>query len=160
GPAPRAAGSRGRSRTGARSTDVALVRRDVVGDHALAREARLDVLPNLERGERVRALERPGHVAVGVDDDPRAAVLDQLRPRTVGGAHPGRASGHALDHHQPEGLLPLDREERRTRILEQLDLLAVRRLAEVLDPVVAEVRLDERLEVLDLLRVALLAGDQ
>src|SRR5204862_6478522 len=68
------------------------------------------------------------------------------------------AAGERLDHDEAERLLPLDREERHPRVLEQLDLLAVVDLAEVLD-VAAEMRLDELAEVGLLLRVVHLPSD-
>ena len=107
----------------------------------------------LQRVERVGLLERGRHLAVVVDDDPAAAVLDHLRHRAAARRDHRRAARHRLDHDQAERLLPVDREERRPRVLEQLDLLAVRDLAEVLDLVRAEMRLDELVEVL-LLRPA------
>ena len=69
-----------------------------------------------------------------------------------------RPAGHRLDHDEAERLLPLDRKERRARVLQQLDLLAVRHLAEILDAV-DQVRLDELVEVLALLRLLHLAGE-
>ena len=70
-----------------------------------------------------------------------------------------RPASHRLDHDEAERLLPLDREERRARVLEELDLLAVRHLAEELDPAVAEMRLDKLREVLPLLLLAVLARE-
>ena len=64
---------------------------------------------------------------------PLPPVLDHLGHGAPAGRDHRRPARHRLDHHQPERLLPLDREERRARVLEQLDLLAVRDLAEVLD---------------------------
>ena len=87
-------------------------------------------------------------------------MLDHLGDRAVTRGDHRRPARHRLDHHQAERLLPLDREERRPRVLEQLDLLPVVDLAEELDPVRrTEVRLDELGEVLDLLRLAALPGD-
>src|SRR5262249_36498404 len=135
--------------------DLGPVGAQVVGDHALGREALLDVAAALHGLEEIGLLERGGHGAVVVDDDPTAAVLDHLRHGPPPRGDHRRAAGHRLDHHEAEGLLPLDREQRRARVLEQLDLLAVRDLAEVFDLFV-EVGLDELVEVVLLLEILLL----
>ena len=83
-------------------------------------------------------------------------MLDHLGDRAEAGRDHRRPAGHRLDHDEPERLLPLDREQRRPRVLQQLHLLAVGDLAEVLDLVV-EVGLDELVEVAVLLQILLLA---
>ena len=95
---------------------------------------------------------------VVVDDEP-------VRPSSIDFGHGAaprrdhrRAACHRLDHDEAERLLPVDREERRARVLQQLDLLAVRHLTEVLD-LPAQVRLDELVEVLQLRRLAALARE-
>ena len=110
-----------------------LVRCDVVRHHPLRREALHDLLPQHGRVERVGALEHVLGLAPVVDDDPRATVVDHLGHGAPAGRDHRRPAGHRLDHHEPERLLPRDREERRARVLEQLDLLPVRHLADVLD---------------------------
>ena len=136
-PRPQALLGQGRARRPARSRRPSAPARS-----APRRSAALD------RVELVRLLEGRGHLAVVVDDDPAPPVLDHLGHGAVAGRDHRRPAGHRLDHDEAERLLPLDREERRARVLEQLDLLAVRDLAQVLDPAVAEVRLDELGEVL------------
>src|SRR5207248_4350929 len=83
------------------------------------------------------------------------------RPRSPRARHRGalrsRASRMPSTRSSPaRRLLPFDRKQRRARILEQLDLLAVRDLAQILDPL-DEVRLDELVEVAVLLGILLLA---
>ena len=146
-------------RLGHRALDGGAVGVHVVLHHPLAREPLLDVGPALVRVHLVGLLELRGNLPVVVHHDPAAAVLlDHLGHGAPACRDHGRPAGHRLDHDQAERLLPLDREEGHARVLEQLDLLAVRHLAEVLDPV-AEVRLDELLVVLALLRLAPLSRD-
>src|SRR5215831_15395072 len=125
----------------------------VVGDHPLGGEALLHVAPAVERVDVVYPLDCLGDLAPVVDHDPALAVAHHLGNGAVPrGDHRGPAR-HRLDHDEAERLLPLDRKERRARVLKQLDLRPVIDLAEVLDPV-AQVRLDELGEVLALLRLA------
>src|SRR5581483_12216978 len=65
---------------------------------------------------------------------------------------------HRLDHYEAERLVPVDREEERAGATEQLDLLAVRQLAQVLDPA-PQMRADVPLEVGALLGLAALGAD-
>ena len=95
----------------------------VVRDHPLGREALFGESAAHERVQPVGLLDRVHHLAVVVDDDPGAAVVDHLGDGAVTGGDHRRAARHRLDHHEAERLLPLDREERRPRVLEQLDLL-------------------------------------
>ena len=144
--------SGGSGATGTRRPRRALV----VADHPLRRKALFDV--PAARPDRARPPARglrPS--AVVVDDDPAHPVSITSGTAPTGRDH-RRPARHRLDHDEAERLLPLDREERRPSILEQLDLLAVRDLAEVFDPAVADVRLDELREVLPLLRLAVLAA--
>ena len=92
--------------------DRRLVRGDVVRDHLLRREALLDLLADHDRVERVSELEDGGilHVAVVVDDDSGAAVLDDLGDGAAPRRDDRRPARHRLDHHQAERLLPVDGE--------------------------------------------------
>ena len=108
--------------------DRGLVGAHVVADHPLGREALLGVARGTRAGRsRPPARARPGISRQESSTITAAAVLlDHLGHRAVAGRDHRRPAGHRLDHHQAERLLPLDREERRARVLEQLDLLAVR----------------------------------
>src|SRR5437764_140349 len=104
---------------------------------------------------------------VSIAPDPELRDIDRLARRYTGKDYGHRAparrdhrrpTSHRLDHHEPERLLPFDREQRRARMLQQLDLLTVRHLAEILDPV-DKMRPDQLVEVRELLRILFLAGD-
>src|SRR5262249_28059040 len=102
-------------------------------DHPLGGEVLRAVPDAPYGGELVGLLDRGRHQPVVLDDDPAAPVLDHLRNGTPVGRDHRCTARHRFDHHEPERLLPLDREKGRARVLEQLDLLAVGDLAEVLD---------------------------
>src|SRR5581483_9350671 len=131
---------------------------DVLLDGASRREAGGRAPADLARVERGRAVDEGGEVAVVVGDEPRDAVLDDLRHRAAARREHGSPARHRLDHHEAERLLPVDREERREGAGEEVALLGLRHLSEVLDPA-AEARADEAVEVRLLERLALLARD-
>src|SRR5579863_9027291 len=91
-------------------------------------------------------------------DETGNAVFDDLWCRSVRSRDDRRPTGERLDHHHAEWLRPLDRIEKHRRSAEEIHLRVVIHFADVLD-VGAEHRLQRRLEVVDLDRLAPFAGD-
>ena len=129
----------------------------VRGHERLAPEPLLHRAAALGRVDLVDARERLHHLVGGLDDEPRAAVLDHLGHRPLAHGDHGRAAGERLDHHEAERLRPLDGEQRAAGALVELDLGLVVDLAAEVD-VVGEVRLDLRGEELALRALVDLAG--
>src|SRR5215218_8024405 len=96
----------------------------------------------VRRLDLAQALDRPRHRVLVVDHEAGAPMLDDLRRRALGERDHRRAAGERLDHHEPERLGPADRHEQRAGALEQVALALGVGLADVLDPVAAELRLD------------------
>src|SRR6266498_1500110 len=103
-----------------------LVAVDHVGDvevfgHPLAAELGLQLV-DLD--------DRPGQLLDLVADEAGHPVLDHLRHRAAAQGDHGRAAGHRLDHHDPERLVPLDREDQAAGACQQILLLLGVGLAE------------------------------
>ena len=116
-----------------------LVDRQIVVDHAIDGElARDRVAAARAPGQRRREARR--HV-VDVAAHPSVhAVLHNLLDRAAGECDDRRAARHRLDHHQPERLLPLNREQQRPRVSEQRILLSGVGFADVLDLIAVDLR--------------------
>src|ERR1700733_928271 len=105
---------------------------DVVSSHGGCGEAPFEHAPNHA------AVQRPGTNDSGCgfllrrDDKPGYALVDDLRHRAATPGDNRSATGHRFDHHKAEGLRPIDREEKRGRVAEELGLLIVVDLADKL----------------------------
>ena len=83
-----------------------------------------------------------------LDQEAGLAVLDDFGRRAAAEGHDRRAAGHGLDHHQAEGLGPVDREQQRVRSAQERGLLMVADLADELDQRIGvDHRLDDRLPI-------------
>src|SRR5688572_18941168 len=82
-----------------------------------------------------------------VYDETRAPVLQHLGDRPAAKRDHGRAARESLDHHEPERLGPVDREQEHSSVTQEFLLLTVADLTDVLDERVTEQRLDDVLEV-------------
>src|SRR5579863_792996 len=127
-------------------------------DHPPERE------PLLSRSTAIVAIELR-NTPDGVDelgfvraDETGDAVFDDLGCSPVGSCDDRRAAGERFDHHHAEWLRPLDRVEEHRRSAKEIHLRVVIHFADVLD-VSTEHRLQRRLEVVDLDRLAPFAGD-
>src|ERR1017187_9920101 len=130
---------------------------DVVPHHARRVEAGVECPPARAAVERRDSRDGPGRLLDAFDDEARHAVLEDLRNRAVPPRDDGRSTGERLDHHQPERLGPVDREEQRGGVPEELLLVASADLADVLHegPRLPEQGLDLRPEVAQLLWIDL-----
>ena len=104
--------------------------------------------------------DRLDHPVDPVDDVPGPAVLDDLRHAGPAEADDRRARRERLDHHQPERLVPLDREEEGVGAGEQVALRLAADLADGPDPVAVEPRLDRGPDVAQVVRVDLAREDE
>ncbi|MNQ90988.1 hypothetical protein D3C85_1063510 [compost metagenome] len=83
-----------------------------------------------------------------VDQEPGGPILNDFGRRTAAEGDDRGAAGQGLDHHQTEGLGPVDREEQGLGPAEEGRLLVVADLADELDQGVAvDHRLDDRLPI-------------
>src|SRR5438445_683679 len=98
----------------------------VARDHRFLRESfqhprtarrRVDLAQSSQRGRRL------GRVVLHGNDEARLAVRDDLRHRAAGRGDDRRAARHRLGHHEPERLVPVDREQHRLGAGEQVDLV-------------------------------------
>src|SRR5690606_14881876 len=123
------------------------VQAKVVAGHALRGEALLEDLAASRAVERAGPAHRGHRLVAALHDEAGDAFVDDLRHRAVAPGDHRRAAGHRLDHHQSEGLGPVDRKEQRARVAEELRFLLVADLAEVFDARLLEQRFDHVLEV-------------
>ncbi len=70
---------------------------------------------------------------ISINDDPGDPGVDHFRNGTAAEGNDRRAACHGLDHDETKGLWPVNREEQRTRIAEELSLLMFVNLADELD---------------------------
>src|ERR1051325_3521827 len=68
-----------------------------------------------------------------VDDKTRDTFIDDFRHRTAAKRHRRGAAGHSFDHHETEGLRPIDRKDLRIRVREERLLFLVADLADIFD---------------------------
>ena len=115
----------------------------------------LEAPPNQPAIERVKPLDGGDGLVPIADDEARHSVLDDLRHRAVRISDRRRAASHRLDHRQPEGLGPVDRQQRPQGAAEQALLVPVADFSEELDVRLGEHRPNHRLEVLSIYRVHL-----
>src|SRR5215813_8397021 len=121
---------------------------DIISRHPTYGEASLELFAATCAVEREHGRQRCHRLVDRVHHRPGDAGLEDLLDRTPAEGEHGGPAGHGLDHHQAEGLGPIDGKQERTRVAEELGLLSVVDLAEVLDPRGGEQRLDLSLEVL------------
>ena len=135
---------------GSRSADVAQQRPinvDIVFRHPCGGKALFETLTHLFPIERNDARQRRDRLFHGFDDGAGDAVLDDLRHRAAAKSQDRRAAGHRLDHGEPERLRPVDREQQRLRVAQELRLLVVVDLADEFDAAAVEQRFDLGLEI-------------
>ena len=87
---------------------------------------------------------RPGNV---LDDPARPAVIEYLRDRAAAISDHRGATSHRLDHHEPERLWPVDREQQAHSVAQERRLVPIADLPDVLDQWVAQQRADHFVEV-------------
>src|SRR5262249_61113771 len=104
-------------------------------------------LTALQIGDTFDCGERLGFV---LGNKPGAAVLHDLGHRAAPPRDDRGAACHGLDHHEPERLGPVDRNERRHRIAEEILFLALIDLADKFDAIAVDERLDLFLEKMTL----------
>ena len=130
----------------------------VAGAHHRQVEVRRDARAARVRVQFVGAGDRRRQILEVVDDDPGAAIVDDLRDRATPGRHDRCAAGHRLDHHHAERLIPRDREHQAGRPRIQLALERGIRLPDIFR-VRAQQRTHLTVEVLLLGRLVELAGE-
>src|SRR5512140_2576339 len=105
----------------------------VVRRHHPGRETALESAPDLRAIEHPDPGDRRDRLVFGADDEAGDPMLDHLSHRAAVPCDDGRPTRHRLDHHQSEGLGPVDREEQRTRASEKLALRPIVDLSYELD---------------------------
>ena len=131
---------------------------EVVDRHAARQEPLLEVSPHTGARQLDDALRRRDRLVQRVDDVARDPVAHHLRHRAASKRDHRRTAGHRLDHHQPERLRPVDREQQRRRVAQEVVLLRLADLTHELDARVGHHGFDLRLEVFLILLVDL-GGD-
>src|SRR5882757_4479959 len=105
------------------------VERNIIRGHACGRESLLELSSNSVTVERNHAWEHPHRLIHSIDDGARDPLVDDFRNGTMTESKDGSAARHRLDHHQAERLGPVDREQERQRIAQELGLAALIDLA-------------------------------
>ena len=132
----------------ARFAPSAFIEPEIVAHHAVGGEAVLERGAHQPaRGSIAAASHRGDRFVDALDQEAVAAVLDHLRCRAVAPGDDRRSRRHRLDHHQPERLRPVDREQQGARAAEESRLVGIADLADELDQRVVEQRLDLVLEI-------------
>ena len=90
---------------------------------------------------------RANSMVLALDDEARDSVINDLRHRTRPISDHGCAACHRFNHNQTERLRPIDREEQGGSIGEKWLLAALTDLADELDSLVVDMRLEMLLEV-------------
>src|SRR5690242_12222730 len=118
-------GNRGDRRAAYRHFAEVTVDFDVASSHRGCSEA------SFKHAANNAAVQYPGANDSGCgfllrgDDKPGHALVDNLRHRAATPSDNRGATGHRLDHHKAEWLRPIDREEKRGCVAEELGLLTV-----------------------------------
>src|SRR5579875_3510192 len=127
--------------------ELAAIKRDIVARHPFHRKAFLKAPPHRPAvklsGERYRGngfFDR-------IDDEAGDAVVDDLRYRAASESDHRGAVRHRLDHRQPEGLRPIDREQQSHRISEKGSFFILADLAQKLDLRILQQGLDARVVI-------------
>ena len=96
----------------------------------------------IEVGDATRGSDR---LIDSIDKEPRNAVVDDLWRRTATESNHRRAAGHRFNHHDPEGLRPVDGKKHGRGAAQECALLALVDFADVLD---IGICVDQRLDPL------------
>ena len=121
---------------------------EIVVCHALDRESALERRPDLGTVEYGQPAYGRRRLRLVVDNKARDALIDNLGYRARPEGYDRRAAGHRFDHHQPERLGPVDREEQRQRVAKEFRLLRFVDLTHELDVAMpADQRCDDRVPV-------------
>src|SRR5277367_5792377 len=97
--------------TARRSRQDALVERLVLARHPERRPALAGPGAAARAVEAPDLADPPRHLRYVADDEPRDAIFDDLGHAAAREPDDGRSHEHRLDHHETEGLLPVDGEE-------------------------------------------------
>ena len=104
---------------------------DVLGNHPVGREVPLHRQPAVAPLEFTQPADGPDHGGLVVAQETGPTVIDDLGGSPFGKGQHRCATGHGLDHHHAERLVPTDRETERRRPGQQFELALVGHLAEV-----------------------------
>src|SRR5262245_7646309 len=102
-----------------------LIEPHILGRHPFGREALIKPSPYrlpVQTGSRSDRCDRFGHA---VYDDAGHAGIDHLTHRAAIKRQHRCATGHRFDHYQPERLRPIDWEQKRPRVANESDFLAL-----------------------------------
>src|SRR5512135_1225211 len=110
--------------------DRPLVDPDVIARHPRHGEPPLELSPARRPVERQDGGQHRHRLVHRADDRPGQSLPEHLLHRTPPEGEHRSSAGHCLDHHQAEGLGPVDGEEQRLGIREELDLVPVPELAQ------------------------------
>src|SRR5262249_33274874 len=101
----------------------------IVASHAGHIEALLELAPALGAIDALDLLDRDYRVVYAFDDEASHAVGDDLRHASIVPRDHRRAAGKRFRHHQAERLRPVDGEEQRAGVAEELILFGAAHLA-------------------------------
>src|SRR2546427_3051958 len=102
-------------------------------DHRRDAETLLELAPARRPAERRDADRGGGHLLLRLAEEAGSTVAHDLRHRASGPRDHRGATGERLDQCEAERLRPVDREEERERLSQELALLAIVDLAQELD---------------------------
>ncbi len=103
----------------------------------------LERLPDAEAAQCSDPTGRCDRLVDGLDDEATNAVGNDFRHGAIAESNHRRAGGHRLDHHQAKGLGPVNREQQRQGMPEEVALGALVDLADELDQGMVEQRRDD-----------------
>src|SRR5581483_2734781 len=113
--------------------DGSAINLDIVFRHALGRKAPLECSTN-GSAVQLRNTTNCGDGLLNiVDDESGDGLLDHFRHRSATERDHGRTACHRLDHDQPEGLRPIDREKQGNRVAKEFRLFLLVDFADELD---------------------------
>src|SRR4051794_24421762 len=113
--------------------DQLAIEREIILGHASRRESALEDMADAGTVELMEAPRSRRSLLLVIDDEAGDAIVENLRHRPLAHRDDRGPAGHRLDHCQAEGLAPVDREEQRCRIAEELGLIRIADFAEELD---------------------------
>ena len=99
----------------------------------MGRKSALEDVANSATVKVLEPFNRLERACLVLDDEPRLSVIDDFRHRAPSERNDRGTARHCLDHHQTEGLWPIDGKEQRRCISEKVFFGAVVDLANQLD---------------------------
>jgi hypothetical protein len=109
--------------------DQILIHRDVVGGHARRREALLEFAANAGAGQRRQPADRGHRLVDAPDDEAREAIREDFVDRSSFPGDRRGAAGHRFDHHEAEGLAPVDQKKQGARARNESPFLRIAHFA-------------------------------